>query len=112
VRCAIDIQIKREFPVVEHCEEHRVVPTMAQAGQCAAQSLRITKEITQDHEECAMRGLCQQLIDAHCGREACLDWFRRETSNDRSPLVTRRALAHGATQAICADRHAHPIALA
>ena len=31
----LDIQIKREFPVVEHREEHRVVPTVAQAGQRA-----------------------------------------------------------------------------
>ena len=62
--------------MVEHREEHRVVPTVAQAGQRAAQSFRIAEEVAQDHEERAMGGLCQQLIDACRRREACLDRFR------------------------------------
>ncbi len=71
----LDVEVEREFAVIEHGQEHGVVAAVAQPGECAAQSLWITQKITEDHEERAVGGLGKELIDARPGREARLHWL-------------------------------------
>ena len=110
-RC-LDIQVQREFPVIEHGQQHGIVAAVTEPREGSAQAFWIAEEIAQDDEECPVRCLREQLVDARCRREACLDRFGRQAPHDRSPLVACGALAHRTTQPISPDRHTHPVALA